>query len=92
MLASLATYPDALGAFEVLFEAENGDWQRFYTRVEALAELEDTGRAQALSKLGEQMQPVSSQQQVAADGDNDGADEVQCESFSSHGGDGKALR
>jgi len=80
-LASLATYSDKVPAFAAIFAEEDGDWNRFYARVEALAALDDDARQRILVRSG--------QEQVAADGDDDGANEIQCESLPGHGLDGE---
>ena len=82
-LASLATYTDAVPAFAALFEAAQGEWGVFYERVDALAALDAVERDQALERSGEH--------QVAADGDDDGTHQVECEALLRHGLDGEAV-
>ncbi len=76
-LASLATYSDGLPAFAALFRAAGGDWPRFFRRVEEIARLDEAARARALAGSGED--------QVAAHGDDAGADEVECQALAGHG-------
>lgn len=85
-LASLATYEDAVPVFAALFEAANGNWTSFFDRVNALAELGADERAAALAGTALQ----SGEHQVAADADDDGTDQVQCEALFRHGFDGEA--
>jgi predicted aminopeptidase len=83
-LASLATYEDALPVFAGLFAAADEDWARFFARVDSLAALGADERAAVLAGSGEQ--------HVAADADDDRADQVQCESLLRHGLDAEATR
>jgi predicted aminopeptidase len=80
-LASLATYSDFVGVFEQIFQEEDGDWERFYARVAALGELDGDARTRLLDE--------SAQEQVAATGDDDRTDQIQCEALTSHGLDGE---
>ena len=82
-LASLATYSDFVGVFEQMFREEAGDWERFYARVTALAEVDSAARARLLDESG--------QEQVAATGDDHRADQIQCEALTGHGLDGELL-
>lgn len=75
-LASVAAYEDLVPAFADLFEAVDGSWQAFYERVRALTELKPGERRVALRG--------SSYQQVAQRADDEGADEIQCETLSGH--------
>lgn len=81
-LASLATYADAVPVFARLFETANGEWLRFFERVDALAALDAEQRALALSRSGEN--------EIAADGDDHRADQIQCQALLRHGLDGEA--
>jgi predicted aminopeptidase len=78
-LASLATYSDLVPAFAALFLEEAGDWARFHGRVESLGELDEAGRRR-----------WSSEEQVTAERNDDGADQIQCEALSGHGFDGES--
>jgi predicted aminopeptidase len=80
-LASLATYSDQQGAFAVLFADTEGVWADFFTAVEALAGLAAEQRAEAVEALLSR----SSEQEVAADGDDAGTEQVQCEALAGHG-------
>jgi predicted aminopeptidase len=86
-LASLATYSDRMTAFAALFRESGNDWPEFFRRVDALAGLDQEARSAGL----EELEP-SGQQQIAAGGDHQGADEVQCEAFPSHGLDAEPAR
>lgn len=76
-LASLSAYADRIPAFAVLFDQAGGSWPAFYLQVLELAGLGDEARAAALEGLAEQ--------HPAAAGDDEGADEIECEAFSGHG-------
>jgi predicted aminopeptidase len=80
-LASLATYSDQQGAFAVLFADAEGVWADFFMAAEALAGL-------AAEQRGEEVEALlarSSEQEVAADGDDARPEQVQCEALTSHG-------
>lgn len=81
-LVSLATYSDRVGAFEALFARSGGDWGEFYARAKALGALAPEERQEALDRLGEE--------HIATAGDDDGADEIQCEALARHGLDAEA--
>ena len=78
-LVSLATYTDVQGAFEALFAEAGGNWQAFFDRVEEIGRLKEAERARLLSGSG--------QDQIAAQRDDAGADEVECETLAGHGFD-----
>jgi predicted aminopeptidase len=82
-LASLATYEDLVPGFAALFEALDRDWQRFYDEVGAFEAVPADERRARLRGSG--------QQHIAAEGDDQRADEIQCESFPGHGLDGEPL-
>lgn len=75
-LVSVATYEDLVPGFAALFEAAHGDWTSFYGRVQALASADPATRRARLT--------VSVDQQVAADGDDQRADEVECDALPRH--------
>jgi predicted aminopeptidase len=79
-LVSLSTYDDDVPAFAALFAQVSGDWRRFFDEVETLARMTSEGRADAMEALREQ--------QIAERGDDEGADEVECEALFHHGVDG----
>jgi len=78
-LASLATYEDAVPVFAALFETANRDWAAFFERVDGLAAMDGEARAAVIAGSGED--------QVAAERDDDGTDQVQCQPLSGHGFD-----
>ena len=81
-LVSLATYQDQVPAFAALFAGENESWEKFFAAATQLAELDPADRAAQLQRLA--------QYQQTGQGNDDGADEVQCEALASHGLDGEA--
>jgi predicted aminopeptidase len=81
-LVSLATYRDNVPAFAAIFEQQNENWQAFYAAVGALGRLASVERNARLRALREQ--------HIAQAGDDQGADQVQCETLSDHGFDGAA--
>lgn len=91
-LASLATYEDKQGAFVVLFADAGGDWSRFFAAVDEVAELSDEARSARVATLLKRAAASagSGQEQVATEGDDAGAQQVQCEALSGHGLDGEA--
>lgn len=82
-LASLGTYSDRQAAFAVLFSDTGEDWPVFFDRVDELAGLTEMERAERLAAL-EARAAGSGQQQIAAAGDDDGADQIECEALSGH--------
>jgi len=94
-LASLATYSDQQPAFAVLFADAAGEWQPFFQAVDGIAGLAKEEREAAVEALISRSRlsissglfTRSSEQQVAADGDDGGAEQVQCEALASHGFD-----
>lgn len=77
LLVSVATYEDLLPAFAALYAQNGSNWSAFFDAAEKLGKLDEEARAEALRQLGES--------EVAHDADDDGADQVQCESLSGHG-------
>lgn len=86
-LASLATYADRMPAFAVLFEQSGGDWAVFFQQVDELAGMDAASRAARVEDLLR-----SGEDHIAAEGDDQGADEVQCEPFPGHGLDAELPR
>ncbi|MEM7081092.1 MAG: aminopeptidase [Pseudomonadota bacterium] len=84
-LVSVGTYADDVPAFAALFKREGEDWPRFFAAVEALAELPDTERRAVVAALA-----GSAQDEVGADADNDGTQQIDCEAFFGHGRDAEA--
>ena len=82
LLVSLSTYDDDVPAFAAVFAQVSGDWQRFFGEVEQMARMTPERRAHAMEALREQ--------QIAERGDDERADEVQCEALFRHGLDGNA--
>lgn len=82
-LAAITTYEDLVPAFAGLFQEVGGDWTAFLKRVRALADLPAEVRVERLR--------ASADQQIAAAGDDQGADEVQCHAFFRHLLDGEAV-
>ena len=77
-LALMTTYGSFDSAFARLFEDAGGGWPEFYDAVEELATLERSERRRYLATL------ASGDEGIAAEGDDHGAGEVQCETFSRH--------
>jgi predicted aminopeptidase len=75
-LMSVATYEDLVPAFAAVFESLDGHWPAFYERIREVAKLEVKQRRATLL--------ASRQQQVAQTGDDNSADEVECEALSRH--------
>ncbi len=85
-LASLATYSDQQGAFAVLFAEAEGDWPEFFRRVDELAALSAEDRAARVEALlARSLLLPSGEQQIAADGNDASAEQVQCEALAGHG-------
>ncbi len=84
VLVSLATYQDLVPAFQGLFDRHHGDWAAFFGAVRALAAMPETDRLAAL-RGPSAIDGGSAHQQVAEDGDDGGADEIQCEALARHG-------
>lgn len=78
-LVSLRTYDDGVPAFARLFAMAHGDWERFYREVEILGAMEQGQRQLRLNELRDQ--------QIAANPDDQSADEIQCKSLAGHGFD-----
>ena len=81
-LLSVSTYADWLPGFSALFESVGERWDEFYRAVEKMAALEPTQRAVGLQAL--------TKQQIGEGADDDNANEVNCQSFLSHGAHGEA--
>jgi predicted aminopeptidase len=75
-LASIATYEDLVPAFASLFDGVGGDWPAFHDAVRELAARPAAERATRLARLRDE--------QVAAEGDDHAADQVQCEALARH--------
>lgn len=90
-LASLATYADGLPAFAAMFRESGEDWSEFFNRVDELTELPVDERNARLA-ASEAATAGSDEQQVTAAGDDDGADQVQCEALSGHRFDAEVTR
>lgn len=87
-LASLATYSDQRPAFAVLFADAGGEWELFFEAVDVLAKL---GAEQRQASI-EALLARSGEEQVAADGDDQRTDQVQCEALARHGLDAELTR
>ena len=83
VLVSISTYEDLVPAFEQLFLEQDADWPRFFEAVRALVEQPDDDRRSRLERLRDQ--------QIAEQGDDHDAEQIQCEAFFRHGGDGEAV-
>lgn len=81
-LVSLATYQDNVPAFAAIHADADGDWALFYAAVQELGRQESDVRRERLLELREQ--------QVTHAGDDERADQVQCEPFLGHGFDAEA--
>lgn len=88
-LASLGTYSDHLRAFAVLFIDAGEDWETFFDAVDGLTDLSEEERARRLSALDARAAD-SGQQDITAAGNDDGADQIECESFPGHRFDAEA--
>lgn len=95
-LASLATYTDDVPAFAALYAEAGSDWPAFFRQADVLAGMDDAARSARLADLANAGRAPaapapagSGQQQVAAHGDDQRAEQVQCEAFSGHGFDGE---
>jgi predicted aminopeptidase len=80
-LAAVSTYEDLVPAFAAWFEEVGGDWPAFFAAVRQIAALDADQRLARLRRSGEQ--------QIAAGGDDDGAEEIQCQPFFRHLFDGE---
>ncbi len=83
VLVSISTYEDLVPAFERLFIEQDRDWPRFFDATRALAALPEDDRRVRLERLRDQ--------QIAEQGDDQGAEQIECEAFFRHGGDGEAV-
>ena len=81
-LAALATYRANVPAFAALYQESGGRWPEFFTATEALAKLPAPERAARLQRLR-----VSNQQQITQRGDDQDAEQIQCQAFTDHGVD-----
>jgi len=91
-LVSLGTYEDFFPAFGQLFRQVRGDWSEFYIQVAVLAKLSANDRAfelaqllQAGSAIDSDLSSGSGQQKIAAQANNNNAEEVHCDAFADHG-------
>ena len=91
-LMSLGTYDDFFPAFGQLFRQVRGDWSEFYIQVAVLAKLSANDRAfelaqllQAASAIDSDLSSGSGQQKIAAQANNNNAEEVHCDAFADHG-------
>ena len=83
-LALMTTYGSYDVAFDRLFDDADGSWPLFYDAVGELADLQRPERRRRLAEL------ASGDEGVAAERDDHGAGEVQCETFSRHPVGGEA--
>lgn len=83
-LVSVATYRDLVPGFAALFDDAGRQWPAFFARVEALARLPRAERDARMVAL--------THQHEAHAGDDDGADEIQCEPFPGHDVDAEPTR
>jgi len=79
LLVSMATYDDNVSAFAALFSRADGAWPAFFISVEELTLLAPDEREAKLADLREG--------EIADGTDNDGSEQIQCESLTSHGVD-----
>jgi predicted aminopeptidase len=79
-LASIATYEDLVPAFRALFESVDGRWPDFFNQVRAIVEQERVPVAWLRASAEEALR----HQQVAESGDDDRAEEVECEPLTRH--------
>ncbi len=80
-LASLATYTDQQPAFATLFADSGREWQAFFQAVDELAALDAEDRKSRVESLVSR----SGEEQIAAEGDDAGTDQIQCEALARHG-------
>ena len=85
-LSLVGAYHGWLNAFSALFTDVGQDVERFYTEVEALAELDFDDRQTALARLNQRF--VDSQQQVEPQRDNNYPEDIHCEALADHSSDG----
>ena len=83
-LVSTSTYTDSIPAFAALFAAAHEDWPAFYLAVEAVGNLPFEQRQTELHRLAEQ--------QITANGNDESAEDVQCQTFPGHGFDAEITR
>jgi predicted aminopeptidase len=91
-LVTLGTYEDFFPAFEQLFRQSQRDWGEFYMQVAALAKLSAQERTAKLAQLLEAASAMDEtfsgglgEQQVAAQANDNNAEQVHCDAFSNHG-------
>lgn len=82
-LALISTYSSHEAAFAAMFDEAQG-WPQFYEAVRTLGKLPSKDRRAKLAAL------ASGDDEVAAEGDDHGAGEVQCEALASHAGGGES--
>jgi len=78
LLVSIGTYEDWQPAMRTLFAQNGAQWPAFYTAVSALADADPPMRRQTLQRLRE---AASAQQQVAHHGDDQSAQQINCQAF-----------
>lgn len=93
-LAVVATYEDLVPGFAALYRDSGTRWPEFLAEVEALAGRDAADRRARLLDAAARScsagQARSCEQEVASGGDDDRADEVQCDAFLGHLLDGEA--
>jgi predicted aminopeptidase len=83
--AAFAAYRQWVPAIAELFAASGGGWSEFYTRADALAELDAGQRLVELQALRRTSQArTSGDQQKAGGGDYQRADQIQCQTLTHH--------
>ena len=87
-LASLATYSDQQPAFAILFVDAGGDWEVFFEAVDVLASLSAAERQARVEALIAR----SGEDQVTANGNDQGTEQIQCEALPGHGFDAELTR
>ncbi len=85
-LAASATYDRWQPSFAALFRQASGDWSVFFEQVEVLGSLAPEQRSEELQRLRELglAQQRSGEEPIAAAGDAQHADEIQCEALTRH--------
>lgn len=77
VLAALATYDNFRPAFAQLYSQAQERWPEFYAAAENLKTLDIEARHEQLQQLAEEY--------VASGGDNNHADQIQCQALANHG-------
>lgn len=88
-LAAGQTYAEFEPAFAALFQKVGSRWPEFWTAVDQLAAMSSTDRRERLRKLVTTSIQRSSQHHVTHSGNDDDANEVECQPFLSHSDGGK---